>query len=183
MFGFRNRTKEERSGPGVRVEASELPRYPPASDHPRESFVGPGATGGTHPPQLYEKQAEKQGRFDPGFVPSASLTAMNFLSTATGARKTRYIKGNCRTGWVLPTPLEAHLSFLFGRFLRRLGTAGFSAKSSNYQPAQPGQVRKRDWVSEHSANILSRSRSLGGSTARQYFSIANAHNDRLRAGQ
>src|SRR6266511_3522551 len=77
MSGFRNRSKEERSGPGVGMQPrvwmtildalyrtrflgqdklkracalsglrpSELPRYVPASDHPRESFVGPGATG------------------------------------------------------------------------------------------------------------------------------------------
>jgi hypothetical protein len=26
-------------------------------------------------------------------------------------------------GWVLPSPIEAHVPSLFGRFLRRLGTA------------------------------------------------------------
>ena len=52
--------------------------------------------------------------------------------------------------------------FSAGWELRQFSTQlGFSAKSSDYKPAQPGQVRKCDWVSEGSANVLSRSRLLG----------------------
>ena len=33
------------------------------------------------------------------------------------------LDSGCRMGWVPPAPTEAHLPSLFGRFLRRLGTA------------------------------------------------------------
>jgi hypothetical protein len=61
--------------------------------------------------------------FDPGCVPSASLTSAETLSANSNARKARYIKGTYRMGWVPPLPLEAHLGSLLGPFLRRLGTA------------------------------------------------------------
>ena len=44
-------------------------------------------------------------------------------SASTSGKKVRYIKGTYRMGWVLLPPPEAHFPSLFGRFLRRLGTA------------------------------------------------------------
>jgi hypothetical protein len=61
--------------------------------------------------------------FGSNLVRSASRTARNFLSAAPSARKARYFKGTYRIGWVPAPPLEAHLPSLYGRFLRRLGTA------------------------------------------------------------
>jgi uncharacterized protein with GYD domain len=65
-------------------------------------------------------------------------------------------------GWVPSPPPEALFPSLFGLFSagwepRQFSTQlAFWAKSSNEQPAQPGQVRKCDWVSESSSNVLSR---------------------------
>jgi hypothetical protein len=78
-FLGQDKLKRARALSGLRP--SELPRYVPASDHPRESFVGPGATGRTHHPQLYEKQAEKRRGRDgdcsppPAQIPASGATA------------------------------------------------------------------------------------------------------------
>ena len=56
-------------------------------------------------------------------VLAASSTVRKFSPAGSSARKARYFKGTYRMGWVPPPQLEAHLPSLFGRFLRRLGTA------------------------------------------------------------
>src|SRR5512147_1438867 len=97
----------------------------PAVNRPPSGSSAACGTGKTRHSQCIEIKAEKQRRFVSGCFPSASRTVRNFLSAETSARKPRYLKGTYRMSWVLLPPPEAHLASLFGRFLRRLGTAPF----------------------------------------------------------
>ena len=130
MPGIETATRGDGRDPDPRPAARQWLAWPanyrittvPRVIHASGSSVACG-TGKTRHSQCIENKAEKWRRLDAGCFPSASRTVREILSASSSARKTRYIKGTCRIGWVPPPPHEAHLPSLFGRFLRRLGTA------------------------------------------------------------
>ena len=97
------------------------------------------------------------------------------LSLHRGKRQKNRVISKAVTEWAgyrprRPRPIFRLSSAVFsaGWELRQFSTQlRFAAKSSDYQPVQPRRVRKRDRVSEGSANVLSRSRLLQVSTARR----------------